>query len=408
MKGVSIDFQEKLNIILFYLVIGFIGFGSTGSGVYNNNSISYSFLYFFVVFVLFFYKSIFEYINSSIAIPICIMFFSFFITCVTTDLEDKTQNWMRFYAIFASVILGYFSYILMVKNIISFIGVSRILAGIGLGHFFTLLCMWYYLPNPMDYNWMTGLYFFSHIRHLADFLSICFLSAFFLMYQSKNITQKILWLITVIIILSTILWTGSRAAYFSLFISIIVFLFIYKKYWVNIAIVLCTTLVSMWLSTLFKVSNIALGFVSSFHRSVGHSYSVDQVASGRTSLYKEVFEFFSYHPIWGNGGDAVMQLNIYATGTFFLQAHNSILQILIEFGVVGLLCVLFVLYRVMMGFKYNKLTNHQIYSLIIVLNIMVAALLNGGAYYVVTISLMCFFIAAIYAERASSNKIVDA
>lgn len=408
MKGVSIDFQEKLNIILFYLVIGFIGFGSTGSGVYNNNSISYSFLYFFIVFVLFFYKSIFEYINSSIAIPICIMFFSFFVTCVTTDLEDKTQNWMRFYAIFASVILGYFSYILMVKNIISFVGVSRILAGIGLVHVFTLLYMWHFMPNPIDYNWVTGLYFFSNIRHLADLLSICFLSAFFLMYQSTNRAQKILWFIIAVVILGSVLWSGSRAAYLGLFIGIIVFLLLYKKSWANTVATLFVILISIWLSTLFKVNNSSLGFLNAFNRSADSSRSIEQLASGRIGLYKEVFELFSYHPIWGYGGDAVILLEVSVKKAFFLQAHNSILQILIEFGVVGLLSVLFVLYKMIIGFKYNKLTNHQIYSLIIVLNIMVAALLNGGAYYVVTISLMCFFIAAMYAERALSNKIVDA
>lgn len=400
MINMPIIYKKNIIIFLFYLTMLVIGFGSVSAGVSSNNTISSFFAIFFAVFLLFFNKCVWENINFSLLKSLVVVFFSFCISCFFSVLPDNQQNWMRFYAIFSSVILGYFFYILMIKNIISFVGISCILALIGLIHVFVLLFMWFSMPTPISHNWVTGLYYFNNIRNLTDLLSICFLSAFFLMYECEDFNKKILWFIISVIILSCILWSGSRTAYLGLFVSFIAIILYSKKRLLDVISMFFMVLIALGLSCLFIVDNNGFGFLNAFSRSTDSSGSINQLSSGRIDLYKNVFELFTYHPVFGYGGDAIVQLKVSVGKAYFLQAHNAILQILIEFGMVGLLSVLFVFYKIAMGFRYHKLNNNQIYSIIIIFNIIVASLVNGGAYYVVIISLTCLFIAMLYAERA--------
>lgn len=391
----SLYTKEKIVAICFYLVIFFIGFGSTGSGVYNNNMISSALWIYLAAFLLFFYQTIVDFYQKSLAIPILIMLTSFLISCYFSDLDDKSQNWARFYAIFFCVLFGYFSYISMTIKIIKLIDIIKLLAFIGGIHVLVLLYMWCSSSNPSDYNWVSGLYFFSHIRHLADFLSICFFAAFFLTVDSKR-TAKLWWTSLTIILLSVIIWSGSRAAYVSVLFGVLCLLFFEKDKIQYSLKLLVIVVISAYISSFFDVNNSGLGGARVLG---GDAYkSLDHYSSNRITLYQEVLEYYLIKPLWGHGGDAVSQLGV-SNGLYpVLQAHNSILQILIEFGAIGLLCVLGVLFKVIFDLKRMQLNQYQIFSVSVIVNILVASLFNGGAYYVVTISLMCFFIAVLYSE----------
>lgn len=402
MQQLSIKLKNNITRIMFILTLLVIGFGSLGGGTYNNYNISISFLYFFIFFICFYRQEIGKHINRKLFLAILGMFCLFLISCLFPTFNNYVDIWGRYYALLSCVLFAYCTYILLVKKKVNFLSIIKILAIIGFIHVAVLLGTWFSVPHPERHNWVNGLFFFPNIRHLVDFLTICFLCALGLFFfQSEKSLEKMIWWLISLVILACIFWSGSRAAYIGLLPSVLLLIWHYKKNYLSIVGCILIFLMALYLPSFFDTSSKDLGFSQAIHRST--QGSVEQASTGRFDLYKQVFEWFSYHPFWGNGAEAMTQMDIYIGGLIVFQAHNSILQILVEFGVMGLVGVLYVFYVLLNDFKGKKLNDKQFFSLVTIINIMTAALFNGGAYYVVTISLMCLFIAIMYSEEKAQN-----
>ncbi len=85
------------------------------------------------------------------------------------------------------------------------------------------------------------------------------------------------------------------------------------------------------------------------------------------------------------------------------QIHNSILQVLLEFGLIGLILVFCVFLRIFFDLRKIKINKMNIFYIAIVTNVFISSLFNGGAYYVVTLSLFCIFFAILYSEKYQLN-----
>ncbi|MEN5171993.1 O-antigen ligase family protein [Acinetobacter higginsii] len=390
-------FKKSILLFVFYLTVFFIGFGSQGTGFINNWDISYSFIYFFIFVSIFLFKDVFLNLNSTITLSVFLMLLSFLVSCFFSTFDNHFENWVRYYSIFSCIIFAYFSYVFMKELNFNPIRFFNLLAVLGLLHVFLLLYMWFNMANPENYNWVSGLYVFGNIRHLADFLSICFLCSLISFFYTNSFLVKIVWIIFSVLILACILWSGSRAAYIGLVPSLFLIIFFQDEKIKNTLLIFIVIFFSIFASLLFQTNNGSLGLFHSINRSLAGD--ADQMSSGRMWLYKILFEQFSYHPIWGNGGEVIRAMEIYQGKQMLAQAHNSILQVLVEFGVLGFISVLFVAYTLINEFKGKKLNRTQFFCISIISNIIVASFFNGGAYYVVTISLMCLFISIIFLEE---------
>lgn len=387
-------FKKILVNIFIIFIIFIIGFGSTSGGFSNNYDIAYSFLYLFILVVIFNHRDLILNLDIKKTILFIFLFGSFSISNFLSNFDGEV--WYRLFCIFSSIMLGYYFYIFFLKGVIGFYKVNMLLGLIGFIHVIFLLNMWRSLSMPEDYNWVTGLPFFSNIRHFSDFISICFFSSLFISIFINDKRIKFIYAIFSILILACILWTGSRAAYVGIFFaSLVVFFNFNKKVKIYILFIYFAALI---LSFYFQTNNPSLGFLRSFSKNI--NTSANQFSSGRYQLYKEILEWISYKPIMGYGGEAVRLLNLK-----FLQAHNSILQILLEFGFIGLFFIILIFYLFYTDFKHKKLNPIQIFCTTIVLNILIASLFNGGAYYVVTMSLMCLFLGGLYAEKNKENTL---
>lgn len=380
--------SHKIIGFFFYIFIIAMGFSSTGNGFYNNYNLT---MYmFFILLPLFFiyYRAMLEYLDVKLFFLILLMLFLFSISSFITPFQDKFQVWSRLLGIIACILLGFFSNILLKDKKISFDGINKSLVLIGVIHVFVLLLMWVKITDPFSYNWVESLYFFTNIRHLSDLLSICYFSSVFLFFL-KNKYYNFLYLIFSILILSTILWSGSRAAYFGVFMGWLFILF-YKRFNVKyLYTFLFSTIVSIYFSTLFSVKSTALGFFSSYHRSINGS--PNQISSSRLDLYNQIFNNYLIRPIWGYGGEAIRNLNIMLGDLKIGQAHNAILQILIEYGFLGVLVVLVVLVFILI--KILKIFHQtQFFCLVMLVNIIFSAFLNGGAYYIIILGFFTIFL----------------
>ncbi len=387
--------SNRVISIFFYFFIFFMCFTSTGSAFYNNFNLSIYILYLLLP-LSFIYRSYFlQYLNSKMVFFLGLMLIVFFISSLISPIDEKVQVWGRFFGIIVSIFLGYLAYIFYQIKLISFQGVNYVLAWAGLVHVFILLYMWLTVPDPFYYNWVEGLYFFTNIRHLADLLSICYFSSLILFYITVN-KSKYLYLLFSLLLLAAIFWSGSRAAYFGILMGWL-FLICYQKlkkeYLINF---LVSIALGIYLSTLFHVISPSLGFFKSFYRSVNGN--VNSISSSRLDLYQQILEAYLLRPFWGYGGEAVRSLNIMQGEKQIGQAHNAVLQILIDYGFVGLLfSSVFFLFVIMRMIKKIELT--QLFCLVIIINIIFAALLNGGAYYILTLALLSIFMGMACAKE---------
>ncbi len=391
----KINNRNQITGGVYLLLLFILGFSSTGSAFYNNYNPTVYMFYFILPFLFFYKKEVVEHINYKLAIVLLIMMCFFTISSLISPLNDLFEIWWRLIGIITCIILGYITKILLDLKSISFICINQLLTVIGVGHVIVLLYMWNTISDPFNYNWVENLYFFTNIRHLADLLSICYFSALFLFLINKK-PIKYFYLILSIIILSSVFWSGSRAAYLGIFIAWSA-LFIYlnqKKLFIFIISLSFT--IAVYISTFFNVASPSLGFFRSFHRSV--QGNANEISSSRLDLYQQIFNWFLLRPCWGYGGEAVRNLKVFLGEQQIGQAHNAVLQILIEYGLIGFIAttaVVVVIFKKIITQK-NKI---KIMCIAMLLNIFGASLLNGGAYYIIIIALFSVFVAIAYSEE---------
>ena len=391
---ITIDQRINLFFSLFFVMIGFSSFSLS---LENNFIITVQLG--ILLFILFYILGInyFKFEKQSSLLYFISIFFLLFVSCLISPYSYDYM-WFRYFGVVFCILFGVVGYFLNKNNNFNLFFISNVFSIIGFFHCLFLIFLWLKLEDPRNYDWVVDIPFFSNIRHLADYLSICFLMAFQLLLKDDR-KLKYVYYIVALVILSVIIWTGSRAAFVSI-ISALILLFLYKK---GILKKLFLVLIpALFVQPFFITNSPSLGLVRSVER-VGQS--LDSYSSGRMGLYNDVVEKIIDYPIWGLGPEAVRNSGI-NNGTFvFAQAHNFVLQILIEFGLAGFLLFLLIFFRFFLKIKKIKNSYISLFLAMICLNIIVAATFNGGFYYIITLHLFCFFFGALLANLDSKSTI---
>lgn len=352
-----------------------------------NITLSFIFIFIFIFFFFFHFKDSLIFVDKKIFLYFFVFYKFVYIKFIFRIFFYKII-WFRIYNIFSCIFFGFITYFFLIKRIVSFLSIIKIVSILSFIHVIILLVLWFFLDDPINYDWMMSLPFFNHIRNLSDFLSVGFFCSLFLV-QTKKGFHSYIWYFVSIFILSVIIWSGSRSAYLSILISYPLWLFYVGNKIKNLFYFIFSLIVGVFFSIFFKVENGGLGFLNSISRS--YDSSINKVSSGRVDIYIKFLEIFSDKPFFGIGGEAVYLSNVYAGRLHVTQAHNSIIQILIEFGILGFIALLFIFYNIFLDLKSNILVIEQRICVVIVLNIFLASLVNGGFYYVTTMSLFSLF-----------------
>ncbi|WP_278396708.1 O-antigen ligase family protein [Acinetobacter venetianus] len=385
-----INYRDSIVGYFFYFYIFILSFIVGKVSFESNFNTSYSVIY-LVVFLIFFYgKDFFSSIFSCNNRYIFFLILVFSISSFSTPL-DFFKSMIGLFKIYSIVLFGFVSYFLIGRNIVDIYKVFFCISMSGIVHVLIVLWMWFTLPDPKNYDWVSGLYFSNNIRNFADYMSISFFCSFVLMIRSDEKIFKFLFGFVSFFILACIFWSGSRTAYIGVFFGLL-FVFYYFssfKLYVQTSLIIIFSVLS---SFLFLTNHSSLGFFRAYYKL---QVSVNEISSGRLAVYKDVLEYFSYYPIFGYGGEAVKQLSIYGRA----QAHNNILQILIEYGVVGLIFVFILSFKFFMDFYHCKKSNIEIFSITIIVNIVFASFFNGGFYYAIILIFICLFLGGFYAAK---------
>lgn len=194
---------------------------------------------------------------------------------------------------------------------------------------------------------------------------------------------------------SFLTWLGGRGAVFSFLISIILIMlaFIYLK---NIALKIIIFL--FILSVLSSIVSIPFSIFewNGMHRFLigfEESASLDKFSSGRLSMWEDTLVLILQQPFLGYGADAYRFLG----PTSHYQPHNFVLQILLEFGLLGLL-FLGAFFSLIVKKSIGKLIvnkdQNSILALILIISLFVHGLLDGTIYHaqpVMLLAILCAY-----------------
>src|SRR5690606_40851377 len=161
-----------------------IGFSSVSYSLINNLVITFI-LGVALLFVLLKFKL--EYFSFEKKRSLFYFFFLFLVFVVSLYLSPYQNEHMlyRYFGVVLSIIFGIFGYFNYKNKGFDLIFISQILSLIGFLHCTVLIFYWFTVPSPADYDWIWDMPFFSNIRHIADYLSICFLASFILLLNKK-------------------------------------------------------------------------------------------------------------------------------------------------------------------------------------------------------------------------------
>jgi O-antigen ligase len=232
---------------------------------------------------------------------------------------------------FALAMYGWFRSDLRAAEII----VLTILAAVTV-YFFVLVVTWNRVVDPTIYDWLRHPPFFRNIRQAAYLLYLGMVVAAWAVLALRGCFRGLA-LLVFMLATAMLLWSGGRGAFASACLGIVClqFRFGLRNHaqlwrWLFIA-----GLAAFLLSALFPVELPGMGWVSALVRSGGGA-SADQISSGRMEIWSALLPYIAERPWFGWGGEAFHAL---MPNTWVLQAHNGVLQLLLEWGGVGLILI---------------------------------------------------------------------
>lgn len=374
-------------VILFILSILAISFGSVGSGFFNNYNITVYLSYFLIIILLISKGEALKNLKTALSLKICIMFLVFFISCVIAEMNSAFDVWYRYFSILVCVLYGSVFYYLCESKKINIDIFYKALSGFGVLHVLFLIVFAFNLNDPLSHDWAKHLPFFNNIRNFTDYLVVCFLCSFYLFFKN---TKDYKYFVFCTFILSCLFWSGSRSSILAGFCSLLFIIYYFKERLINFLYLSVMVFSSTLISICFAVNAPGFGLYSSLYRSVGGS--LNKISSSRLDVYKQVFDLICSRPFFGYGGEAVRNQGVMAGEMKLAQAHNFILQILIEFGLVGLILVFIVLFSILSRVDFKGINKENCIVYAVVLNIIISSMFNGGFYYTATLSIFCLFL----------------
>lgn len=136
--------------------------------------------------------------------------------------------------------------------------------------------------------------------------------------------------------LVTLLWTGGRGAPIALALALGAFFFLYAPARKRLPRYLIELALAFGVSELISLGNARHGLFSGLFRSIS-AESVDALSSSRLTIWGNALARLAEgYTLWtGSGGNGYIRLGL--ARQFIFHPHNIVLQVLTDWGIVGLL-----------------------------------------------------------------------
>ncbi len=185
-----------------------------------------------------------------------------------------------------------------------------------------------YIDEPAM-NWLTGPIGYEHVRIWGMILGVS------LAVGVTRFQGPWMW-IGAALIFTMLFWSGTRGAVlgFTLAYGLTLILF-WTQMRGSLFPVIATVAVGASLSLIPRLPMISYGMIRAVEKSIDGS---SDPTAGRLELWSNAWNWYIQNPIIGHGFDQFQYLNLDTTKPW-LQPHNIVLQLLVDLGAIGALCV---------------------------------------------------------------------
>jgi O-antigen ligase len=321
------NFIAYINCILLSLLFFSFPAFSDRSGIYHVLS-----LCLLIVSLGCFIFQVFLLKNGSFNFPIVSLLVFGFVVLLSSLANDPSQlNSTPFSMILLFCVLDLFfsSRILdMPKTLL-----SLIVGGLA----FCLYYFWQYHSYVFSLNFDRVGEDFANVNRLGNFFSItiCFCMIFLLFFKTRTLFEKSIAILTMILSFFLCLFTGSRTALLENLLLLLLFLLFSvnkKNFWVFPLLIFGLAILLFSLSFVPALEPIYSRFSQFFSFAKTGEASADGSTSERIAMFFQGLSLFSQKPFLGFG------LNGFANnGVFGTYSHNTISELLCDFGIFGLL-----------------------------------------------------------------------
>lgn len=224
--------------------------------------------------------------------------------------------------------------------------------------FAMLLLTWALLANPRAYNWIIDPPFFVNLRHLGHVVALLLPLGWALLLKplSPPRTQleppetiSLLRILASTVFLSLcwalVFWMGGRGAFLSCAaVSVLALLLTRPLSWrLRVMALVLPVLFGAWLAQLAHVDNPSMGLERTLGIAHAQQLSANtniDISSSRWEIWHQSLEQWQQSPIWGLGADWFkFALPVIGSDGMF-HPHNSVVQWLSSYGLVGLALLL--------------------------------------------------------------------
>jgi hypothetical protein len=193
------------------------------------------------------------------------------------------------------------------------------------------------IPDWHSFNWKGGFMAFGHIRHAGYYLAAMAALGMGVMAAARGRGEWLWAWASASAAVGAALWTGSRGAALAIAGTLVIGVLIipamrFFRAWGGGFAALAVGLGVVWLAP------AAPSYLMGLSRAVEQTASGD-VTTGRTIIWEGVIGAVRERPLFGYGEG---QMRIVAPYSTMVQPHDSILQMTLAWGVVGLLCALII------------------------------------------------------------------
>lgn len=190
------------------------------------------------------------------------------------------------------------------------------------------------LERPGQFNWVNGLPGFDHLRRIgyyaAPVAALCIGS----MAIAGSRSRWLIALAGMTLAVALIFWSGSRGGIAAVAAAAVagLLLFPQARTWQAVAGAASASTGGFFLAQIVPSASVFMGAGRMVAKGVG--------SDSRLMLWKETLDAISARPLFGYGEAQIMHVTALGDKHNFLHPHNFPLQLLLAWGVVGLILVL--------------------------------------------------------------------
>ena len=269
-----------------------------------------------------------------------------------------------------------------------------------------ILSAWHSHPDAFHHNWVNGTPMFNNIRHLG-YLQIGILPLLFLPLLINKPHKHLTTLLLLTVFWASIIWSCSRGTFLTaVILTAVLATFFSHKGRAIISLSIIAFFLGWLIAIQFPSESPSLDTLRLLFLNFNDAQSLDvnQLSSNRIDIWKlTLINMWQHNALLGFGADGFRYITPLLVPNI-VQPHNSPIQFLSEFGLIGFSVLLGVVFFILKLWSENPGTTVNKLARFCLLAIGIGSLLDGHFHHTFSLLLIACLTALSFAKSSYSSQ----